>query len=803
MKKYFLLSYLIAFLLGGCTPNEFLENQQSVSNGKQFTTAFEGKSKSEKHNSRVYIDAENELNWSESDYISVFNGNTLNSFYQFDGETGDKSGTFSHVQTLEGTENDLNTNYAVYPYSTDIIISSDGIITTALPAGQNYVTNSFGLDANTMVAVTEDTDDTFLKFQNVCGYLKLLLYGDNVTIKSISLAGNNNEKLAGKAMITPVYGQTPTVSMTDDATEIITLDCGEGIKIGSTIETATAFWFVVPPTTFEKGFTITVTKNNGINFAKSTSNEIVIERNSIKPMDIISMSTFEMEVVPSNQIWYTSNDDNIVNPTYLANPLYPNPFEETIISNTYINGKGVITFDGDITSIGDWAFLGCESLTSINFPNSVTTLGKTLFSGCKSLTNIIIPENVTEIRENMFSNCSSLKDVILPKSLTTIEDFVFYGCSSLTEISIPENVTNIGNQAFYNCNSLSTITIPQKVSSIGNSVFSGCKTLKSIIVETGNSTYDSRENCNAIIVTATNTMIQACENTVIPNSVTTIANGAFSNSSITEFTIPNNITTIGYSAFSHWSSLTKITIPNSVTTIGDRAFLCCFNLTNIIIPNSVTSIGDEAFSNCNNSLTEITIPNSVNSIGKYAFLYCQLLKEISIPKSVTKIGTSPFMGCSSLTSIVVEDGNSTYDSRDNCNAIIETETNTLIQGCEKTIIPNSITTIGDEAFSICTSLTEITIPNTVTKIGKNAFDYCTSLKEITIPSKVTSIGNEAFWDCTSLLKVNVMATTPPTIESGTFKGCKSDLKIYVPATSLEAYQKADYWKNMNLLPDNQ
>jgi hypothetical protein len=140
------------------------------------------------------------LRWNAGDQITIFDSNTLNQQYQFDGETGDNGGTFSKVSNSFGTGNDLNCHYAVYPYNKDIKITETGVITATLPAEQSYAENSFGLGANTMVAVTKDVDDTFLKFRNVGGYLKLQLYGENVTVKSITLTGNNNEKLAGKAI---------------------------------------------------------------------------------------------------------------------------------------------------------------------------------------------------------------------------------------------------------------------------------------------------------------------------------------------------------------------------------------------------------------------------------------------------------------------------------------------------------------------------------------------------------------------------------------------------------------------------
>ena len=214
------------------------------------------------------------------------------------------------------------------------------------------------------------------------------------------------------------------------------------------------------------------------------------------------------------------------------------------------------------------------------------------------------------------------------------------------------------------------------------------------------------------------------------------------------------LTSIGFSAFKGCKSLTSITIPNSVTSIGDGAFAICSRLTSISIPNTVKSIGYGAFGGCS-SLTSITIPNSVTSIGDAAFDHCSGLTSITIPNSVTSIGEGAFWDCSSLSSIIVEGGNTKFDSRDNCNAIIETATNTLIAGCQNTIIPNSVTSIGLGAFGGCSSLTSITIPNSVTSIGHGAFESCSGLTSITIPNSVTSMGDGAFYECYSLTSVAV------------------------------------------------
>ena len=215
-----------------------------------------------------------------------------------------------------------------------------------------------------------------------------------------------------------------------------------------------------------------------------------------------------------------------------------------------------------------------------------------------------------------------------------------------------------------------------------------------------------------------------------------------------------SVTSIGYKAFCACDNLTSVEIPNSVTSIEGWAFRDCSSLTSVEIPNSVTSIGDDAFSCCT-GLTSVVIPNSVTSIGEWAFLECSSLTSVEIGNSVTSIGDYAFDGCSSLTSIAVAEGNPTYDSRDNCNAIIETQTNTLIAGCSKTTIPNSVTSIGYYAFSYCSSLTSVVIPNSVTSIGDYAFDGCSSLTSVEIPNSVTSIGSGPFDGCSSLTTATV------------------------------------------------
>ena len=239
-----------------------------------------------------------------------------------------------------------------------------------------------------------------------------------------------------------------------------------------------------------------------------------------------------------------------------------------------------------------WNSANYQGLTTATIPETVTYNGTTY--------------SVTSIGDYTFDNCFSLTSVTIPNSVTNIGMSAFYGCSALTSITIPNFVTSIGNNAFSGCSALTSITIPNSVTSIGNYAFISCESLTSMMVESGNTVYDTRENCNAIIETASKTLIAGCQSTTIPNSVTSIGGSAFYGcSSLTSLTIPNSVTSIGSSAFSDCSSLTSITIPNSVTTVGDYAFYKCSSLTSITIPNSITSIGWRAFLACS-SLTQIT-----------------------------------------------------------------------------------------------------------------------------------------------------------------------------------------------------
>ena len=529
-----------------------------------------------------------------------------------------------------------------------------------------------------------------------------------------------------------------------------------------------------------------------------------------------------------------------------------------------------VTYEGktySVTSIGDYAFQYCTGVTSVTIPNSVTSIGDYAFHYCSGLTSITIPNSVLSIGEKAFSGCSGLTSVAIPNSVTSIGISAFDGCNSLTSVHItdlaawcnidfgyytsnpfyyadhlyldnqeikdlviPNSVTSISECAFYGCTCLTSITIPKSVTSIGSSAFYGCSGLTSIVVESGNIVYDSRNNCNAIIETASNTLIVGCKNTIIPNSVTSIGGGGafYGCRGLTSITIPNSVTSIGSSAFANCTGLTSITIPNSVTMIGNYAFRGCSGLTSVhitdlaawcniafgaasnplsdahlymngeeikdlVIPNSVTSIGDYAFQYCS-GLTSVTIPNSVTSIGNSAFYGCRGLTSITIPNSVTSIGSSAFANCTGLTSITIPNsvtmiGNYAFRG---CSGLTSVHITDLAAWCNIAFGAASNPLSDAHLYMNGEEIKDLVIPNSVTSIGDYAFQYCSGLTSVTIPNSVTSIGNSAFYGCSGLTFVRMKNTTPVQISYNTFSN-QENVNLYVPVGSKAAYGAAEYW----------
>lgn len=327
------------------------------------------------------------------------------------------------------------------------------------------------------------------------------------------------------------------------------------------------------------------------------------------------------------------------------------------------------------------------------------------------------------------------------------------------------------------------------------------------------------------------------DSTVATGECSTTGSNVITSSEVPESVVSGSIgdcvTSIGDSAFRYCTRLSSITLSNSIITIDEWAFHSCTGLTSVNIPTGVTSIGGGAFQSCY-SLTNLIIPDSVTDIGAFVFTGCQSLTSVTIGSGVTSIGLGSFNDCGNLTSMVVDNNNSVFDSRNNCNAIIETSTNTLAHGCNSSVIPNTVTSIGrrafygceftniglpnglnnigNAAFQGCSSLSSITIPSGVTVIDQYAFESCSSLSSITIPSGVTVMNYRTFRNCTRLRRVTCLATTPPQMYSpeDTFDNTPirngTGGRIYVPSASVNAYKSNWYWSIFSSeiypIPDN-
>ena len=279
LSMQIIVTALLPLIMNSCV-SEF--NTVLVDNNGGIQT-FHASTEGFEPDTKVFADANMKVLWNADDRLTIFNKSTYNYQFSFTGDDGDNAGGFEEIApTGLISGNSLSNIYAVYPYSSSNKINNAGtIITLTLPAEQAYKDHSFGIGANTMVAVT---NNDFLAFKNVGGYLSLRFYGDNVSVSRITLQGNNNEKLAGKAEIAVGVEEIPSVTMKSEATEMISIVCDPPVQLGTISSDYTDFWFVIPPLTFTNGFTVTVTDASNGTFEASTSKSFTITRSTIEWM---------------------------------------------------------------------------------------------------------------------------------------------------------------------------------------------------------------------------------------------------------------------------------------------------------------------------------------------------------------------------------------------------------------------------------------------------------------------------------------------------------------------------------------
>ena len=634
---------LLLLIISSCISE--IDKTASIASDASRIKTFYATTEGSEQGTKVFADANMKVLWNADDRLTIFNQSTYNSQFCFTGDDGDNAGGFEEIPAsglISG--NSLSNIYAVYPYSSTNKINNAGtVITLTLPAEQAYKEHSFGVGANTMIAATSGN---FLAFKNVGGYLSLRLYGDNVSVSRITLQGNNHEKIAGKAEIAVGVGTVPSVTMTNEAIETISIVCDPAVKIGTSSSNYTDFWFVIPPVTFTKGFTVTVTDNLGGTFEVSTSKSFTISRSTVEWMAAL-------KVVPD--------------------------YDNAAIVFADVNVKAICVANWDTNGDGELSYAEAAAVTKLGgaFSNNDEIEYFNEFKYFVGITSMgALSDDGTGDNPNGFSLCSKLKTICLPPSLIHIGGSAFYYCENLQEVEIPVDIKFIWYNPFIGCKNLTTFIDPK-----GN---------KSRFLFSKNE--NSRTLCSVATGGLASLEIQTAYGT-------------------------------GY----------------SITMIGGGALYDCYEgLTNLTVYiDDLKWVGNSAFASNENMKVSFQTENEygttlLKSIGKYAFAHTGIT-TFSIPEGVT-VEKGCFAYCGKLSSLYLSD---------------------------QSFIPE------DFCYD-CKSLNRMWIPASVKTIGNNAFSYCTSIGVFYIAS-----------------------TAPPTINGNPFRN--TSCTFMVPSSAVTTYKEHEIW----------
>ena len=728
MKKLTYLFSAVA-LLCACEQADVIEqpNQGGTTSGDLpeviYATVADNNDKSDKTRTVVAEDG-NSILWNTGDAVAYIGPDALRAMYQYEGYDRVATAAFTYKETSSNVPEGAimpAIPYAVYPYNSGAYCKSANTLVVDFPADQTYALGSFGRGANVMVGVGEHSTDDDFRFRNACGYLVIKLYGEGVTVKSITLTALGGEKIAGTGLITASHGAAPVVAMTDEATSSITLNCGDGVALGAV---ATEFWFAMPPVTFEQGFKIHVAPTSGLAFEMQTSKQVKITRNDIQPMAALQ---YTPNVQTSHQLFYTRKDGNTT-PLEQFKVGQNTYFDATITAHYYDNkiSQHVIEFNAPLKVIKENAFKGNDIIA------------------------VSLPDQLTTIRNSAFRN-TAIQELVIPGSVTLIEDYALSYIYTLKRISFLE-----GNEPLEIRfrNDVCTVTTHDEYAPFHKSALTYIYLNRNINYTDSNGNkrfYKSTAGACHGLFRRFNVERDPCE-LVIGPEVTEILPMMFQECPIVHLVIPGTVNTVRHDAFCKMYDLETVTFLPSPTgtplemdgeTDSDltelSAFYLCDKLRSVAIDREINYINDditagEGIFDAKGMLTELTLGEQVKSLTDYMFYNCDALTSVTFPTSLTSIGSGTFENCDGLTSVTISE---------------------------------TITTIGESAFKNCDGLTSATLSSSA--FGANMFDDCDNLAMVTIGGSLDAINADAFSGCSNLSTLNISGSVGA-IGDGAFDG---------------------------------
>lgn len=760
--------------------------------------------------SKTVLHEDGSIFWGAGDAIQVFCGNKGSA--KFVSSNEEEAAEVEFHGSLDGIPYVSDDEFwAVYPYHEGDTYGGE-YVTVTLPAEQTATEGSF--DKDLFISIARSSNN-HLQFYNVCGGIKFSLSQPGVT--RVVFQGNDYEALAGEARVTFDINGHPYVTKVDKGVSRITLTPPDGAYF----KPGKDYYMVAFPTVLEQGYTMYI-QTDTQRAVRMNDKPVAVKRSIWGQMDLMDQGVSFYDAVPDNQIWYTTNDESLLTKWDSG---WDGLFGDAqLISETYEDGRGIMTFDRPLTILGDNSFSRCSNATSFRLPDTIREIGEYAFYSNSQLVSIDLPHELVRIGNSAFAQCSKLSQIVLPSLVESIDKYAFSETNALTEIIIPAKMKTISEDTFFksgikrvyfpdglesiergafaSCENLSEISFPEGLISIGDYAFSGCKNIDEEIQL-------SQSLLRLESYAFQSTSIQYID---LPDNLEYLGEYVFSESRIKEMTLPPKITAVPKGLCSQCGSLESVILHQDITKIGEAAFYNCGRLKEIVFPENLGVIGPESFFGC--GLIQVVVPNTVVRIGQLAFSQCKRLETITLSSEIESLEGSVLSECIKLSSIVIPDKVVNVD-------------NSALYGCtslSEVQIGSGVINLGRSAFSNCTSLSSITIPDHVENLGEacfsgsglvditlhkglnmnnsevfkncralhsvtlpkdltvlpsRCFSGCSSLKELSLPESLTTISSQAFWECTSL-ETLVIPNSVTSIGDDVFYNCSNLKSIAIP-----------------------